>query len=124
MSTHFDQYSDVIDSRDVVERMSDILDAIESGVTRHERYELLAERAELVSLYNELSNVGGDSPEDGQTLVRDSYFVNYAQELADDCGYEISDEWPYRCIDWALAARELQMDYTPVEFYGVTYWAR
>lgn len=27
-------------------------------------------------------------------------------------------------VDWERAARELQMDYTPVEFDGVTYWVR
>jgi hypothetical protein len=29
-----------------------------------------------------------------------------------------------RCIDWNEAASELQMDYTAVEFDGVTYWVR
>ena len=28
------------------------------------------------------------------------------------------------CIDWAQAARELRMDYTSVDFDGVTYWIR
>ena len=27
-------------------------------------------------------------------------------------------------IDWAQAAHELQMDYTSVDFDGVTYWIR
>ena len=61
----------------------------------------------------------------GATLIRDSYFKTYAQELADDLGYIKSDvSWPYTCIDWERAARELRMDYTSVEFDGVTYWVR
>ena len=62
----------------------------------------------------------------GETLIRDSYFRDYAQELAKDCGDVIWAElrWPLTCIDWAQAARELRMDYTPVDFDGVTYWIR
>lgn len=61
----------------------------------------------------------------GETIIRDSYFKEYAQELAEDTGMIKSDlAWPYTCIDWNKAARELQMDYTSAEFDGVTYWAR
>ena len=61
----------------------------------------------------------------GETLVRESYFETYAEELADELGYikpEVS--WPYNCIDWGRAARELQMDYTSVDFDGVEYLIR
>lgn len=61
----------------------------------------------------------------GETLIRDSYFEDYARELADDCGM-IPDGpgWPCNCIDWEKAARELQYDYSTVDFDGVTYWIR
>ena len=46
-------------------------------------------------------------------------------ELAEDCGMLTNtDSWPNRCIDWEQAARELRMDYTSVDFDGVTYWIR
>ncbi len=61
----------------------------------------------------------------GETLIRASYFETYAQDLADDLGYIKADvHWPYNCIDWERAARELQMDYTSVDFDGVDYWIR
>jgi hypothetical protein len=61
----------------------------------------------------------------GAQLIRDSYFEDYAQELADDIGAIDSDaKWPLNCIDWTQAARELQQDYTSVEFGDVTYWVR
>ncbi len=61
----------------------------------------------------------------GETLVRDSYFETYAQELAEDIGaVDRNASWPNTCIDWEQAARELQMDYTSVDFDGVTYWIR
>ena len=34
------------------------------------------------------------------------------------------DAWPYTCIDWEQAARELRYDYTSVDFDDVTYWIR
>jgi hypothetical protein len=70
--------------------------------------------------------------EHGETLIRDSYFKEYAQGLAEDCSPFPSNSpegkalamWPYRCIDWDQATRELRMDYTSVDFDGVTYWIR
>jgi hypothetical protein len=64
----------------------------------------------------------------GATLIADSYFEDYAQELAEDLGYTGGHNkpltWPFTCIDWEKAADELQQDYTAVEFDGVTYWVR
>ena len=60
----------------------------------------------------------------GETLIRDSYFTKYAQQLADDSGAIKDDSWPCNCIDWEQAASELQSDYTSVEFDGTTYWMR
>lgn len=61
----------------------------------------------------------------GETLVRDSYFTDYAQQLAEDIGaVDANATWPNNCIDWERAARELRMDYTAVAFGGVTYWLR
>lgn len=61
----------------------------------------------------------------GETLIRDSYFVEYAQELAEECDM-IPDNlsWPLTCIDWEQAANELKYDYMAVDFDGVTYWIR
>lgn len=62
---------------------------------------------------------------DGVTLIRDSYFEDYAREFAEEIGAIPDDaKWPCDCIDWEQAASELQMDYTSVDFNGVTYWAR
>ncbi len=61
----------------------------------------------------------------GETLIRDSYFEDYAQELASDIGAINRDaDWPLNCIDWAEAAEQLQQDYTSVDYDGVTYWIR
>lgn len=56
-------------------------------------------------------------------LIRDSYFETHARDLADDSGRSF-DNWPLTCIDWERAARELQSDYSALEFDGVTYWVQ
>jgi len=80
--------------------------------------------AELKAL-RDLVDEASDSPdwEYGEALIRDTYFKAYAQQLAEDC-YDMPEGWPFRCIDWDQAARELQMDYFSVEFDGVDYWIR
>ena len=130
------EYDDVIDSRDVIARIAELRDEIKDPnendrddlVTDEEFAEAVAElRTELDSLLA-LASQGEDYCEDwqyGEALVRDCYFVEYAQELAEDIGAIASDAgWPYTCVDWEQAAHELQMDYTALEFRGVTYWAR
>jgi len=83
--------------------------------------------AEWRSLYK-LDQEGRDATSewlDGEALIRDSYFEDYARELAQDIGAIGKGEvWPLTCIDWEHAARELQHDYTTVDFDGVEYWVR
>lgn len=39
--------------------------------------------------------------------------ADFAENFADELGYlDRSASWPYSCIDWELAARELMWDYT------------
>ena len=109
---------DVIDSRDVIERIEE-LEGIDS---RDETEE--AELTALRTLQGEAESYVADR-KDGEVLIRDSYFKAYAMELADDIGAVPDNaQWPCTCIDWDQAARELQMDYTAVEYDGVTYWMR
>ena len=110
---------DVIDSRDVIERIEEL--EAELPVLSD------VERTELASL-RELAREGEDFLPDwqyGAALIRDSYFTEYAQDLAEDIGAIPADaSWPVYCIDWERAARELRYDYTAIDFDGVTYWAR
>ena len=108
--------ADIIDSRDVIERINELEDSLDSDEA--------AELAALRALAEEASDYAPDW-EYGEALIRDSYFKDYAQELAEDCcDMPANAPWPLYCIDWDRAARELQMDYTAVEFDGVTYWIR
>ena len=78
----------------------------------------------LKALADEASGYAADW-QHGETLIRDSYFKEYAQELAEDIGaIDNNASWPLTCIDWVQATRELRMDYSAVDFDGVTYWIR
>ncbi len=124
MTREISNYDDVIDSRDVIARIEE-LEALQAdpegdGLDDDEAHELEALRA----LAEEASGYAEDWTY-GETLIRDSYFVTYAQELAEDIGAIDRDaKWPNTCIDWDQAARELQVDYTSVSFDGVDYWVR
>lgn len=115
---------DLIDLRDVIARYEELEDEGEDVSP-----ELRDERISLWGLLESCEGCGGDEQWRGDwypvTLIRDSYFEDYARELAEDIGAVPADaQWPMRCIDWKQAARELQTDYTTVEFDGVTYWTR
>ena len=120
MTKAISKMDDVIDSRDVIERIDELRQDPQESLSDEE----LSELADLMDLNSEGVNSFSDWKH-GVVLVRDSYFKDYAQELADDLGLlKFVNEWPCNCIDWAHAAKELQYDYTAVEFDGITYWGR
>jgi len=123
MTTHdITNHDDTIDLRYVIERFEQLSD------TEPLDDEDAAELAALKALLEECKGNGGDHKWQGDwypvTLIRDSYFKDYAQELAEDIGAVKGGDWPNSYIDWDAAAEALQMDYTTVEFDGVTYWCR
>lgn len=114
----------VLDVRDIIARVEALREYSEDAGEAD-----ADELRELSALLKDLAGNGGDEQWEGDwypvTLIRDSYFREYAQELAEDIGAINHDAgWPARCIDWDQAARELRMDYTSCEFGGVTYWYR
>ncbi len=126
-----DNTDDMIDSRDVIARIEELeseRDADPENRTPEEWAEHYPDdAAELAALKAFAEEAEGYAPDwrYGATLIRDSYFTEYAEQLADDIGaIDRNARWPLSCIDWDKAASELQQDYTGVEFDGVTYWVR
>jgi len=110
------QYDDIVDSRDVIARIAE-LESDEARDGEDER-----ELNDLRELARAVADYASDW-EYGTTLIRDSYFVEYAQELAEDLGVIDSHAtWPNDCIDWDKAARELKCDYSVVSWGGIDYW--
>jgi hypothetical protein len=138
-----DNTQDVIDSRDVIERIEEleIEGALRASVPGESWGEVADRDAadylddddakELRSL-RKLAEAAENAADwqYGETLIRDSYFTEYTRELIADC-YTMpkdfdADAWPWRHmkIDYEAAAGELQSDYFDVEFDGITYWIR
>ena len=121
MSMEINNSQNIIDSRDIIER-------IEELQKREEEDQLDPDEQDELEALQDLASQGENLSEDwshGATLIRDSYFTQYAQELAEDIG-AISNltDWPARHIDWKQAVEELQIDYTTLVFDGVDYWAK
>ena len=120
-----DLTADIIDIRNIIERVEELGPEVDSNAEGDH----ISEWKMLTAILSDLQGMGGDEQWRGEwypvTLIRDSYFQTYAQELAEDIGAIKADStWPHTCIDWEHAARELQYDYSAVEINGATYWTR
>jgi hypothetical protein len=126
---------DTLDVRDIIARVEelederDAIDEDDADALAEWKTENDEELDELTELLSDLKGYGGDEQWRGDwypgTLIRDSHFRDYAEELADDIGAVDSNaSWPMTCIDWDQAARELRQDYSAVEYGSVTYWYR
>lgn len=136
---HLDLTADTIDTRDLIEYMENLeqehgeikaqIEEMESlGDDSETLRGLMRDLTELEDLADGLKYAKQEAEENteweyGETLIRDSYWIEYTQDLASEC-YTLPDTWPFRCIDWKQAARELQYDYTYVEIDGEIYWFR
>ena len=147
-----DYSQNVIDTRDIQDRIDEIESDIES--LEEEISELSEEideldeddsgnkneidlklddiedkRGQIEDLQEELSmllDVKQEVPEFsyGETLIHENYWVEYVQELCEDCGY-ISKDFPYWIeIDWEATAKNVAMDYSTIELDGNTYYFR
>lgn len=134
--------ADVIDFRDLTERVEELEEELgdvgkvralavanEEGDDPGEIDEETRELAVLYSLLDETRGYGGDHKWRGDwypgTMIRDSYFEEYAEQFADDIGAVNAEaSWPLSHIDWKAAAEDLQQDYGEIEYEGITYWYR
>lgn len=130
-----DNSQDIIDSRDVINRIEELEDyrqALETAQAElaawegDEEAEIDPSGQELKDLKALAKSMENETDwESGTSLIRESYFEDYARQTAEDCGLlENWDKWPATCIDWAQASKELQMEYSCVEFGDTTYYYR
>ena len=127
----FDGTEDTLDSREIIERIEELEAELEDSDNHSE--DDFADMARELAALKALASEAEDSPDwqYGETLIHDSYFTEYTEQLIDDCYPEVSkalasSDWPMTCLkmDYEKAARDLKVDYMPVEFNGSTYWIR
>lgn len=138
----FSNTSDIIDSRDIIKRIETLAGAFEAAgidpakldpkaedydaqglAEDHPAHDYATELRNLHALESEAEDCGDWVY--GATLVRDSYFEDFAKEEAESIGaIDPNASWPLGCIDWEKAASELKMDYTAVDYDGETYYVR
>lgn len=129
-TTTLDLSADIIDVRDIIARVEELEQEREGlDIANPEQdADLAAEHCQLANILAELVGYGGDEQWRGDwypvTLIDDAYFTTYARELLEECGTIPRDLPSWVEIDWEATARNVRIDYTPVEIDGVTYWYR
>lgn len=147
LSSDVTNLCDIIDTRKVLQRIEEL----ESDHLDEENCEVLSaaswndddwdEYSTLKKLIDEVRDNSNESPEDGVTLIRETYFDIYIQEgYFDGMGPELYeydhkthyyklvpfDELatrpPFNRIDWAVVARDERSDYSEITFDGVDYY--
>lgn len=126
-----------LDSRDLIERRDELLE--EKGVADLDDDDDSAEvldavgklngfteeqQDELTELEAVISEIGEDYASDGVTLIPESEFVEYVEEMLKDCGELPRDIPHYIVIDWDATADNVKQDYSEVAFDEGTYLYR
>lgn len=114
-------YYDVIDSRDIIERIEELQVLIAEESTDADFLEWCKEFDALTSLAEEAEKYSDDW-QYGAQLIRESYFEIYMDEMIADC-YELPEDLPF----WMTVVYDyeaLKQDYTEIDFDGVTYYIR
>ena len=118
--------ADVTDSRDIITRIERVESDLEQArVDGDDTADLEAELKALEEFADEASECAPDWHY-GETIIHEDYFTQYARELSDELslGDGAMAQWPFTHIDWEAAADALKVDYSEVEFNGVTYYIR
>lgn len=111
------------------EENAQIIDAAEGAISTAQNALMVWERDngdELKALESLAEEAEGyaDDWKYGATLVRDSYWAEYVEEMLKDCGDLPKDIPSYIVIDWEATADNIRADYTSVSFDGIDYWVR
>jgi hypothetical protein len=134
MDWKFDGTEDMLDSRDIVERIEELEALMEDEEAQKalEAMEFEGACVELAAL-KKLADEASSSPDwtYGEQLIHIEHFEDYIEQLIDECYPEVSKalssgDWPMRHLklDIEDAAREAQVDYFEVEYNGQTYLIR
>lgn len=121
---------DLIDSRDVIARIEELQserdDYEPDDETAATWEDENPDEAEELKTLEALAEKGESYASDwihGATLINESYFTEYAEDLIKDC-YSLKDIPPFMVIDWEETADNIKVDYSEVDFDGTTFYIR
>jgi hypothetical protein len=114
----WDQLGDqLMDSRSLI--------AVAEEIEAMDEEERDDDEREILKAIRELQDEASSEWTYGETLIREDYFEEYAEQLAEDIGaIDREAGWPLGYIDWKAAAEALKIDYSVVEYRGTTYYVR
>ena len=134
---------DVLDSRDLQERIEELETELEALTEDLEAAEEENDEAAIRDAQQTIEEWKDENQEEldellamkdecgpewkyGVAFIAEEDFEEYAQDLASDLyGEEIRNaSWPFDCIDWEKAADSLRMDYSVIDYQGTTYLFR
>ena len=128
--SNVDNNNDILDSRDIISRIEELENDRDSWnddednetAWEAEYPEDATELTTLTDLAEECENYS--EWEQGEVLVRYSYWEDYVQELLADCGDIPRDLPHYLVIDWKKTDDNISQDYATVTYDGVDYYIR
>lgn len=111
---------DILDTRAVDDMIEELEDELEEDPSLEAEQEQLKD---LLSFREDLS--GYCDWVHGETLILDTYRVQYTEQFAADIGAVSEDsQWPNNHIDWHTAMEDLFQDYTSSEIGRFEYYVR
>lgn len=116
--TTISKYDDVIDSREIIERIGYLTNQCEDDFLDYDEYN---ELVTLSDLAEECSDLSSDW-EYGEPLIHRDYFETYMDEMVEGC-YEIPKNMPF-WMSIKLDYAALGQDYSSVFFGGQEYLIR
>lgn len=144
MFKELDLESDVIDLRDIIARVEELEDELQSEYQAYSESEddpmeyddweyggdseEIQEYKELKKILDELKGCGGDEEWRGDwypiTLIADRYWIDYVEDLVSEIGDLPRDLPSYLVIDWEATANIIQQDYSNLTIGDEDYWYR
>lgn len=130
-------HANIIDTRTLADELRDLIIELGESEDEDEKETLCEDIKVYVDIAADLGYSFDESAADeaadaldafgnrNGALIAEDYFVDYAEQYAEDIGaIDRNAGWPSMFIDWEAAAESLQQDYTSVEIDGQTYLYR
>lgn len=121
--TEVSNEDDFIDSRDLMAYIESIEGDYEEGEAMDRQTD-----ADLSALREFAKEFEDHAPDYhyGEVAIRESYFEVYARQTLEDCGMIPSNLPGFieNNIDWSGVAEDMLVDYSEIDFDGVTYYVR